>query len=85
MGIWIHDRQGAMTNAGKLDSFLSPDPRDAGCGDALELLDVYVELLLSGVDPEQRFPGITAHLRDCHPCRQDLDGLIAAARHGSTR
>jgi hypothetical protein len=71
-----------MTKAGKLDSFLSPDLRDVGCGETLELLDVYVDLLLSGVDPEERFPGITAHLRDCHPCQQDLDGLIAAARRG---
>jgi hypothetical protein len=71
-----------MTKAGKLDSFLSPDLRDVGCGETQELLDVYVDLLLSGVDPEERFPGITAHLRDCHPCQQDLDGLIAAARRG---
>jgi hypothetical protein len=71
-----------MTKAGRLDSFLSPDLRDVGCGETQELLDVYVDLLLSGVDPEERFPGITAHLRDCHPCQQDLDGLIAAARRG---
>ena len=69
-----------MTNAGKLESFLGPDLADVGCGETLELLDVYVDLLLSGVDPDERYPGITAHLRDCHPCRQDLDGLIAAAR-----
>jgi hypothetical protein len=67
-----------MTNAGKLDSFLSTDPRDVGCDETLELLDAYVDLLVSGVDPEERYPGITAHRRDCHPCRQDLDGLIAA-------
>jgi hypothetical protein len=72
-----------MTDAGKLDNFLNPDLRDVGCGETLELLDVYVDLLLSGVDPDERYPGITAHLRDCHPCRQDLDGLIAAARRGA--
>jgi hypothetical protein len=71
-----------MNDAGKLDSFLSPDLDDVGCEETLELLDVYVDLLLSGVDPDERFPGITAHLRDCHPCQQDLDGLIAAARRG---
>jgi hypothetical protein len=71
-----------MTNPGGLDRFLSPDPGDVGCGETLELLDVYVDLLRSGVDPEERFPGITAHLRDCHPCQQDLDGLIVAARRG---
>ncbi|HEY0279267.1 MAG TPA: hypothetical protein VGC32_13455 [Solirubrobacterales bacterium] len=72
-----------MTKAGKLDRFLSPDLADVGCGETLELLDVYVDLLLSGVDPEERLPGVTAHLRDCHPCRQDLDGLLAAARSGT--
>jgi hypothetical protein len=71
-----------MTNPGGLDRFLSPDPRDVGCGETLQMLDVYVDLLRSGADPEERFPGIAAHLRDCHPCRQDLQGLAAAARRG---
>jgi hypothetical protein len=67
---------------GRLDSFLAPDPGDAGCGETLEFLDVYVDLILAGGDPEGRVPGIAAHLRDCHPCRQDLQGLVAAARTG---
>ena len=46
------------------------------------MLDVYVDLMVAGGDPEGRFPGIAAHLRDCHPCRQDLQGLAAAARRG---
>jgi hypothetical protein len=71
-----------MTNAGRLDSFLSPDLGDVGCGETLQMLDVYVDLLLAGGDAERRFPGIGAHLRDCHPCLQDLQGLLAAARHG---
>jgi len=71
-----------MTNPGGLDSFLAPDPTDVGCGETLQMLDVYVDLMVAGGDPEGRFPGIAAHLRDCHPCRQDLQGLIASARRG---
>ncbi len=69
-----------MTPPGNLDSFLSPDPIDPGCGETLRHLDVYVDVLLEGGRPELRFPGIAAHLRGCGPCRQDLEGLIAAAR-----
>ena len=64
----------------KLERFLATNPVDAGCGRTLELLDVYADLLLAGGDPEERYPEVTAHLRDCLPCDQDLEGLIAAAR-----
>lgn len=70
-----------MSRRGGLDGFLSTDPLDSGCGETLEHLDVYVEMLLAGERPELRFPGVAAHLRDCHPCRQDLEGLLAAIRH----
>jgi hypothetical protein len=63
-----------------LERFLRTDPRDAGCGDAMEYLDAYVELVLAGEDPEQRYPGITAHLRTCSPCAEDFDGLLALLR-----
>ncbi len=45
----------------------------------MELLDVYVDLVLAGEDPESHLPGIAAHLHDCHPCVKDLEGLLAAA------
>ena len=60
--------------------FLETDSRDAGCQQTAELLDVYVELVLDGRDPEQTYPGITAHLRACGPCLDDFEGLLAAAR-----
>jgi hypothetical protein len=69
-----------MSGPGGLDAFLTPDPLDAGCGETLERLDVYVEMLLAGERPEHRFPGIAVHLRHCHPCHQDFEGLLAAAR-----
>ncbi|HEX5200478.1 MAG TPA: hypothetical protein VFW27_11120 [Actinoplanes sp.] len=61
-----------------LERILATDPRDAGCGQTMELLDVYAELILAGVDVEQRYPGIAAHLRACLPCEDDLRGLLAA-------
>ena len=62
-----------------LDHFLRTDPRDAGCGTAMELLHVYAEL--AAADPaeaERRYPEVAAHLRACGPCEQDLGGLLAA-------
>ena len=65
-----------------LDRMLTTDPLDAGCAETIARLDVYVDLMLAGGRPERRFPGIAAHLEDCAPCRQDLEGLLAAARAG---
>ncbi|MDQ6778323.1 MAG: hypothetical protein M3071_19365 [Actinomycetota bacterium] len=62
-----------------LDEFLRTDPRDVGCSKAMEVLDVYAELV--SVDPEaawRRYPGVAAHLRACGPCAEDLAGLLAA-------
>jgi hypothetical protein len=62
----------------RFERFLRTDPDDAGCAETRRLLHVYVEALLAGDDPEQRFPGIVAHLRDCPPCVDERDGLLAA-------
>ena len=64
----------------RLLRFLETDERDVGCTRTLELLDVYVELVLGGEDPEATYPGITVHLRNCGPCIEDFDGLVAAVR-----
>lgn len=66
-----------------LDVFLRTDPRDVGCGEAMELLHVYADLHV--VDPAEaarRFPGLLAHLRACGPCSADFDGLIATLNEG---
>jgi hypothetical protein len=78
-GIWTDDDTSPMSGLGGLDSFLGPDPIDDGCGETLQTLDVYVDLLLAGGDPSGRFPGVAAHLRDCRPCHDDFRGLLAAA------
>ena len=61
-----------------LDRFLRTDPRDVGCGQAMEMLHVYVELVASGGPAAQRYPGVAAHLRACGPCGEDFAGLLAA-------
>jgi hypothetical protein len=62
----------------RLDAFLQTDPRDAGCDEAMEILDVYAELLAADNDPSERFPGVHAHFLACGPCAQDLEGLLSA-------
>ncbi len=63
-----------------LDRFLRTDPRDVGCGEAMEMLHVYVDLVAAGEPAEQRYPGIAAHLGACGPCGEDFEALLAAVR-----
>jgi hypothetical protein len=69
-----------MNGYSELDHFLRTDPRDVGCTQAMEMLHVYAELVAAGEPPEQRYPGIAAHLHACGPCGGDYDGLLAALR-----
>ena len=63
-----------------LDRFLQTDPRDVGCGEAMELLHLYAELAATDAQATQRYQGIAAHLAACGPCGEDFDGLLAAIR-----
>jgi hypothetical protein len=45
-------------------------------------MHVYVDLCVAGVDPEQRYPGLTAHLAACESCAEDVRGLLAAVLDG---
>jgi hypothetical protein len=69
-----------MTGWQALDEFLRTDPRDVGCERAIEVLDIYVDVVsVDGVEAaERRFPGVAAHLRACGPCGKDFEGLLAA-------
>jgi len=59
------------------DRFLQTDPRDVGCGEAMEILHVYVELVAADAAAEERYPGIAAHLKAV-ALAQRLTGLLAA-------
>jgi len=63
-----------------LERFLQTDPRDVGCGEAIEVLHVYVDLVAAGQDAADRFPGVAVHLAACGPCGDDFAGLLAAVR-----
>ena len=69
-----------MTGWQALDEFLRTDPRDVGCEQAREVLDIYVDVVTAdGAETaEGRFPGVAAHLRACGPCGEDFGGLLAA-------
>lgn len=43
-------------------------------------MHVYVDLQAAGIDPEDRYPGVAAHLAACESCAQDVEGLLAAVR-----
>lgn len=66
-----------------LDAFLSTDPRDAGCGHAMEVLHVYAELVAGDAGAAERYPEVAAHLRACGPCAEDLEALLEAIRPGA--
>jgi hypothetical protein len=66
-----------MSDWETLDRFLTTDPRDVGCDEAMAVLHVYVELAATGEDPGRRFPGVAAHLAACGPCADDFQGLLA--------
>jgi hypothetical protein len=70
-----------MTDWPELEEFLRTDPRDVGCDQALRILHVYVDLVLSETagSAARRYPGVVAHLLACGPCAEDYDGLLAAA------
>lgn len=63
-----------------LARLLAADPGDTGCEVAFQSLDRYAEADLDETAPEQRFPGVAAHLACCDPCGTDYLGLMAAAR-----
>lgn len=69
-----------MTRWPALNRFLTTDPKDVGCGEAMVVLHIYAEIVAKGEDPDVLYPGVTAHLRACGPCEEDLQGLLEAIR-----
>lgn len=65
-------------SSARIERFLHTDPRDVGCDEAMEVLHIYVDLVATGDGAQERYPGVTAHLRACGPCAEDYEGLLAA-------
>ncbi|GAA1311497.1 hypothetical protein Psi02_55570 [Planotetraspora silvatica] len=74
-----------MNGWSQLERFLQTDPTDVGCGEAMEIMHVYADLVQAGADPEARYPGVAAHLRACGPCTEDFEGLLAALEDAPER
>ena len=62
-----------------LQRLLGTGRYEVGCDACFDLLDEYVEIELSGADPEARLPGLRAHLEGCQACREEHDSLVVLA------
>jgi hypothetical protein len=45
------------------------------CERLQELLPIYVEVELSGADPNKQFPAVHSHLVQCSDCAEEYKGL----------
>lgn len=58
-----------------VDRILGPAGPEVSCEECFELLDRYVDLELTGADPDAAIPGMSAHLEGCPACREDHESL----------
>jgi hypothetical protein len=61
----------------RLEALLGPQGPELTCEECFDNLDRFVELELSGVDPEGGVPGMRAHLAGCPACADDHASLLA--------
>jgi len=64
---------------------LGPAEPEVGCDECFAALDQYVELELSGADPDAALPGLRAHLAGCPACREEHESLRALVRREDAR
>ncbi|MGF1506265.1 MAG: hypothetical protein GYB64_14650 [Chloroflexi bacterium] len=50
-----------------------------GCEECYELLDQYVDIYLSGEDPENWLPQVKHHIDSCACCKDELQALVRVA------
>ena len=56
---------------------LGPSEREILCDECFDKLDAYVELELKGASPDERIPGMRAHLEGCPACSEEYQSLRA--------
>ena len=61
----------------RLEALLGPEGPELTCEQCFEHLDRFVDLELSGADPEVAVPGMRAHLAGCPACAEDHASLLA--------
>ena len=63
-----------------VETSLHTEEEEITCLECMEILDQYVDLLDSGLDPAQVLPQLEHHLSICHCCHTELDGIITALK-----
>ena len=58
-----------------LRAVLGPEGPELSCDECFEQLDRYVELELTGLNPDDAVPGMRAHLEGCPACNEDHASL----------
>jgi hypothetical protein len=43
-------------------------------------MDLFVEMILAGKNPEQAMPLVQDHLNRCHDCREEFEALLKVLR-----
>lgn len=61
---------------------LGPVGPELTCEQCFDLLDIYVELEVSGEEADEQVPGMHAHLRGCPACAEEHDSLRALIETG---
>lgn len=60
---------------GLFGRLLGPGTPEVTCTECFDLLDQYVEGVLSGMDEAEQIPGMAAHLTGCPACHEDYLSL----------
>ena len=58
---------------------LGPTEPEILCDECFERIDQYVDLELSGQDPDRALPGMRPHLEGCPACSEEYESLRALA------
>ncbi|HYZ27789.1 MAG TPA: hypothetical protein VE570_01940 [Thermoleophilaceae bacterium] len=61
----------------RLRAVLGPEGPELTCEQCFDQLDEFVELEVTGADPEAAIPGMRAHLAGCPACAEDHESLLA--------
>lgn len=73
----MNDPKTPRSPANVLARLLGPGEPELSCEECFAQLDRYVELDLSGSDPDKYVPGMRAHLKGCPACDEDFRSLKA--------
>jgi hypothetical protein len=62
---------------------LGPTAVELSCEECFAELDRYAELTIADERPDDRVPGMRAHLEGCPACNEDLRSLLALLESGA--